>query len=49
MDATLAVAVIGLAILLSAAIFVVAHYRREHRRAQMLRQMASLHWRPYRI
>jgi len=39
--------VIGSAVLLFAAIFVVAHYRRERRRAQLLRQLYHLprwHW-----
>jgi hypothetical protein len=34
--------VIGSAVLLFAAIFVFGHYRREHRRAQLFRQLKSV-------
>ena len=40
---------IGSATLLFAAIFVFGHYRREHRRAQSLRQLESVSWRGTRI
>jgi hypothetical protein len=36
---------IGSAVLLFAAIFVLSHYRREHRRTQLLRQLESVVWR----
>ena len=41
MNASHAAMVTGVAVLLFAAIFMVGHYRREHRRAQMLRHMTS--------
>ncbi|BFG80050.1 hypothetical protein PTKU46_80840 [Paraburkholderia terrae] len=38
--------VMGSAVLVLAAIFVAGHYRREHRRAQLLRQLDHAHrWR----
>jgi hypothetical protein len=46
MNPSMAAMMTGSAVLLFATIFVVGHYRREHRRARMLRQMALL-W-PYR-
>ena len=47
-EAWLAIA-IGSAVLLFAAIFVFGHYRREHRRTQVLRQLESVVWRQHMI
>jgi hypothetical protein len=38
---------LGSAVLLFAAIFVFGHYRREHRRTQLLRQLESVVWRQH--
>ncbi|WP_165904604.1 hypothetical protein [Paraburkholderia hospita] len=38
---------IGSAVLLFAVIFVFGHYRREHRRTQLLRQLESVVWRQH--
>lgn len=42
MNASQAAMATGGAVLLFAVVFVVEHYRREHRRAQVLRRTASL-------
>jgi hypothetical protein len=44
MEASLAAVVTGSSVLLFATVFVAAHYRREYRRARMLRQMAGCGW-----
>ncbi|EKS71861.1 hypothetical protein BG60_31650 [Caballeronia zhejiangensis] len=44
MDERYIIMVMGFAVLLAGAIFMVAHYRREHRRTQLLRQMDRIPW-----
>jgi hypothetical protein len=41
MDESEAVIAMGSAVLLLAAVFVAGHYRREHRRAQLLRHLSA--------
>ncbi|WP_193727890.1 hypothetical protein [Paraburkholderia franconis] len=48
MDEGQAAMVMGSTVLLLAAIFVISHYRREHRRAQLQRRLDAPGWHWYR-
>jgi hypothetical protein len=49
MEASMAALVVGSTVLLFAGVFVAGHYRREHRRSQILRKIADCQWRAHRF